>query len=134
MARPSVHPSGPQALRWRPQRAIGRVAGAAVLALLLAQWAALVHAIEHAPQHATQAVAHATDHDHDDAAQDHWGHDADTPVCDLVDHLLLGDGATRDAPAGSASAPAALPPPTPQHASVDSAVWPAYEARGPPRA
>ncbi|HMQ74012.1 MAG TPA: hypothetical protein PKD25_15940, partial [Rubrivivax sp.] len=69
-------------------RATRRLVGALVLALLCAQWIGLAHAIAHGPAEAV-GVARA-DHGGHGGHDDHWGHDADTPVCDVFDHLLCG--------------------------------------------
>lgn len=105
---------------------MGRLVGAALLALLLMQWTALTHAIAHAPLAASLVVA--------EDADSHWGHDAGTSTCYLIDHSLLGH-----APLGD-SAPVAWVPPeatlatAPKCRQVRSDTRPAYEARGPPRA
>lgn len=118
--------------RHRSSRA-RRLTGVLVLALLCAQWLGLAHAIAHGPAEAVElARTHHGDHgDHGDH-RDHWGHDADTPVCQVVDHLLCGQ-AVGDAVATlpplqrAASAAAAHRHPVPP-----GRVPCPYEARGPP--
>ena len=97
-----------------------------LLTLLLAQWTALRHAIAHAPLAAVSALAAQSDAP--------WGHDSDTPVCRLVDHLLITPLAGADPSATAWFWPAAAPAVTCKPAIVRSATLRAYEARGPPRA
>ena len=105
---------------------MGRLFGAALLALLLAQWTALTHAIAHAPLGAAGVVAI------DDDGQ--WGHDADTPACALIDHLLLGELTGGEAPAISWLPPDAMLEAAPKCRLVCSVALRAYQARGPPGA
>lgn len=97
-----------------------------LLTLLLAQWAALGHAIAHAPLGAVSAVAAQSDAP--------WGHDADTPGCRLIDHLLIAPLAGADPSATAWFWPTAAPEAMRTLAIVCSATLRAYEARGPPRA
>lgn len=114
-------------------RATRRLVGALVLALLCAQWIGLAHAIAHGPAEAVGVAradhgGHGGHDDHDD----HWGHDADTPVCDVFDHLLCGQavgGAAATVLPQVHAGPAA--PPRRQPAPPGAAPCP-YEARGPP--
>lgn len=116
-------------------QATRRLIDVVVLALLCAQWAALSHAIDHADRPAMAAglasAANVDDHNHGDEA---WGHDAGTPTCELLDHLLAGHAGGGKPPqlfllGRTATLPAAPAPSiTPGPASR------AYEARGPPRA
>ena len=105
---------------------MGRLVGAALLALLLAQWTALTHAIAHAPLGAGMAVAAD--------AQGPWGHDADSPACELVDHLLLGHSTLGDPSAQAWPRPEAMLAAAPKCRRAHSSTRRAYEARGPPRA
>lgn len=110
----------------RLSNAARRLIGVAMLALLVGQWAALAHSIGHAQR---PAQAAPTVHDHDA-----WGHQAGTPNCQLVDHLLLGQ-ATGGEPASLPCLPPVatrLAAPAPSIAP-GPASW-AFEARGPPRA
>lgn len=108
---------------WRT--AARRLVGAVLLALLMAQWLGLSHAIAHAPRGAGDIVAEGTD--------SHWGHDAGTPTCSLIDHLLLGESAATDAPALACMAPDTALASALTCRRVCGATRPAYEARGPPR-
>jgi hypothetical protein len=110
----------------RSRAALGRLIGAALLALLLAQWTALTHAVAHAPL----GVAVAVEVDDDGR----WGHEADTPSCELIDHLLLGQSTPRDAPAMAWLQHSAALAATPNRPIVCGATLRAYEARGPPEA
>lgn len=119
-----------------------RLVGVLLLALLLAQWSALLHAVMHAPalsagrfHDAAPPVAGAgpaadDDTDHSDQS----GHEAGSSVCQLFDHLLLGQAPGSDGPPATPDpwcqeAPRAQPrSATPRTAAA------AYEARGPPRA
>ena len=103
-----------------------RLVGVALLTLLLAQWTALTHAIAHA-QLGTGAVVAAQ-------ADAPWGHQAGTPSCLLVDHLLIGQLSGGDPAAIPWFWPAAAPEAMRKLAIVCSATLQAYEARGPPRA
>lgn len=110
----------------RHRNAAHRLIGVALLALLLGQWTVLAHSIAHARMPADAAASA----DADDA----FGHDAGTPACHLIDHLLLGQAAggerasvaslTLTATRVTAPAPLIGPGPASQ----------AYEARGPPGA
>lgn len=105
--------------------ATGRLAGAALLALLLAQWSALTHAIDHTRWSATQAVERGSD--------DRWGHVVDTLPCEVIDHLLtVQQTGSSPGAAQGVSAPfwiAPLP-----NRPLARRVWlRAYQARGPPR-
>ena len=105
---------------------MGRLVGAALLALLLAQWAALTHAIAHAPLGAAGVVAIED--------EGRWDHDAETPACALIDHLLLGELTGGEAPAISALPPDAMPAAAPKCRLVGGVALRAYQARGPPGA
>ena len=110
----------------RHRNAARRLIGAALLALLLGQWAVLAHSIAHARTPAGAAVSANTD--------DAWSHHAGTPACHLVDHLLVGQAAGAE----PVSIPC-LPPAARQVAAPAPSIGPgpasrAYEARGPPRA
>jgi hypothetical protein len=114
----------------RTRLASRRLVGVALLALVLGQWTMLAHAIAHARTAAVVEHAAGVDQDHSHG----WGHDAGTPVCDLVDHLLTGQApgvsheAVRCLPPAAALAATAAPSEAP------GPFAPAYEARGPPRA
>ena len=97
-----------------------------LLTLLLAQWAALRHAIAHAPLGAVSALAAQSDAP--------WGHDADTPSCLLVDHLLIGQLSGGDPAAIPWFWPASAPAASPNLPIACGFALRAYEARGPPRA
>lgn len=106
--------------------AVRRLIGVALLALLVGQWTALAHSIGHAHLHA-QAAESIDDHDA-------WGHQAGTPDCQLVDHLLVGQAA-----GGNPAPLLRLPPAAKLLAAPAPSIRPgpasrAYEARGPPRA
>jgi hypothetical protein len=103
-----------------------RCIGAAVLALLLAQWTALGHAYSHAAWR-TAAVAQTDD------AQG-WHHAAGSSACQLVDQLLVGQ-ATGGEPLTLATClrGARVLPLAPTTAAA-CALLSAYDARGPPRA
>jgi hypothetical protein len=103
---------------------MGRLVGAALLALLLTQWTALTHAIAHAPLSAGHVVAVAGD--------EHWDHEAGSSSCALIDHLLLGGSAGSDPPAMPRVQPDAAPWATPSLPIACAATLRAYEARGPP--
>lgn len=117
-------------------RATRRLVEALLLALLCAQWIGLAHAIAHGPAEAVGVAradhgGHGGHGGHDDH-EDHWGHDADTPVCEVFDDLLCvqavcGAGATvlPQEHAGPAAPPRRQPVPP------GAAPCP-YEARGPP--
>lgn len=110
----------------RLRNAARRLVGVALLALLLGQWTALAHSVVHAH---LPAQASLTVDDHDA-----WGHQAGTPNCQLVDHLLVGQAAAG-APAPLLGVPPALTLP----AALAPSIAPgpasrAFEARGPPRA
>ncbi|MBA4178217.1 MAG: hypothetical protein C0505_16925 [Leptothrix sp. (in: Bacteria)] len=110
----------------RPGDAARRIVGVALLALLLGQWTVLAHLIAHARAPAAAAVLADGDNV--------WGHDAGTPACHLVDHLLAGQ-APGGEPAPAACVPRALPrlaAPAPSTHAGPAAQ--AYEARAPPRA
>ncbi len=112
--------------RRRPH-ATRHLAGVLVLALLCAQWLGVAHAIAHSPAQAVE-IARA---DHDDHG-DHWGHDADTAVCQVVDHLLCGQ-AIGDALAPLSPQRRAGPVAPPRRQPVPPGLAPCpYEARGPP--
>lgn len=121
--------------RHRPRTA-RRLTGLLVLALLCAQWIGLVHAIAHGPADAVEvARAHHGDHaghaGHD-GHDDHWGHDADTPVCQVVDQLLCGQ-AVGDAVATLPPLERAGPVAAAHRHPVPTGRVPCpYEARGPP--
>ena len=89
----------------RSRAAVARLVGAALLAVLLAQWTALAHAIAHAPIGAAGVVAVADD--------DHWDHEAGSASCALIDHLLVGDSTGGDGPATPSVQPDAAPWATP---------------------
>ena len=110
----------------RSRAAIGRLLGAALLALLLAQWTALAHTIAHAPLAASMASA--------GDAQGPWGHEAESAACELVDHLLLGHPTLGTPSALAWLRPEALLAEAPKSRLVRSGKRQAYEARGPPRA
>lgn len=110
-------------------KAARRLVGVILLTLLLAQWSALRHAIAHAPLGALSAPAAQSN-----ASDAPWGHEADTPGCRLVDHLLIAPLAGADPSATDWFWPAAAPEATRKLAIVCSATLRAYEARGPPRA
>jgi len=112
--------------RSHSRSAVGRLIGAALLALLLAQWLALSHAIAHAPHSAGTAVA--------EDADSHWGHDAGTPTCTLIEHLLAGESVVGDPPGMACLPPDATLPTALRCQLVRSGNRQAYEARGPPRA
>jgi len=109
---------------------VGRLIGAALLALLLAQWTALMHAIAHAPL-ATGAVVSA---EADADADSLWHHAANSPSCELIDKVLLGHSTTGDASPGVWQLPEATLTMAPKYRRVRSAARQAYEARAPPRA
>lgn len=106
-----------------------RIVGAALLALLLAQWLAFAHAVLHAAQ-ARPALAFATV----EATQgDAFGHAAGTPECRLVDQLLSGaDGLPATCVVAEAAADFLAPTPG-EPPRGESAPRP-YQARAPPRA
>jgi hypothetical protein len=116
-------------------QATRRLIGVVVLALLCAQWAALSHAIAHADRSAMAArlatAASADDHDHGGEA---WGHDAGTPTCQLLDHLLAGHAAGGEPPPLFLPRPAAVLLAAPALSITPGPASRAYEARGPPRA
>ena len=118
--------SSPAHSRSRSRAAIGRLVGACLLALLLAQWTALSHAIAHAPLAAGTALA--TDE------EGPWGHDADSPACELLDHWLLGHATVGDPSPVAWAPPEATLPKVPKSRLVRSGTRQAYEARGPPLA
>jgi hypothetical protein len=105
---------------------VGGLIGVALLALLLAQWLAVSHAIAHAPRSAGEVVA--------EDADSHWGHDAGTPTCTLIEHLLAGESAAGDPPGMACLPPDATLHTAPRCPLVCGATRQAYEARGPPRA
>ena len=109
--------------RLRQRQVLRRVVGMVLLALLAAQWTVLAHSIQHAP------AAVDAPRDIDQAL----GHHAGTAACHLVDHLLTGQ-----APGAQAATAAGLPPGHPRLAAAAASlacgpVFPAYEARAPPR-
>src|SRR5262245_61213420 len=111
--------------RWH-RHAQRRLLACVLLTVLAMQWLALAHAVRHAG-HVTQAVSHAT--------QDVLGgeHDAGTPVCQMLDHLLSGQGAAPSMAPPSSQAAQALPQSS--HATIIAgAVASAYFARAPPHA
>ena len=112
--------------RSRSRAAIGRLVGAVLLALLLAQWTTLTHAIAHVPLGAAGLATIEGD--------GRWGHDAGSPSCLLIDHLLLGELTGGDAPAMSGLPPDAMLATAPKCRRAHSSTRRAYEARGPPRA
>lgn len=119
-----VHRKSLNVNRFRNSKSIRRWIGAALLSLILGQWALLVHAIEHA--RAPVAVAGAHDDDHT------WGHQTGSAACDLFDQLLSGQ-----APGGAPSAAPGPQPGTSTSAAPTSSICRslavrAYEARGPP--
>lgn len=105
---------------------MGRLVGAALLALLLTQWTALTHAIAHAPLSADHVVA--------EDADGRWGHDAGTSTCNLIDHSLVGHAPVGDCAPVAWEPPEAALATAPKYRRVRSCTRPAYEARGPPRA
>lgn len=109
-----------------PRRLVCVKVVALLLALLLAQSAALTHAIAHAQSDADSTVATEAD--------DSWGHQAGTPSCQLVDHLLIGQLSGCDPAAIPWSWPTATPVAAPNLPLVCGVALRAYEARGPPRA
>ena len=115
-------------MRWRSRSraAVGRLVGAALIALLLTQWVALSHAIAHTPLGAAGVVTIEDD--------GHWGHNAGAPACALIDHLLIGESSGGDAPAISWLPPDAMLAAAPKCRLVCSIALRAYQARGPPGA
>lgn len=107
-----------------------RLIGAALLALLLGQWAVIAHSIGHAHRPAVAAVTDGH-HDHD---HDAWGHHAGTPTCQLLDHLLVGQAAGGEPAPLRWMAPAATLLAAPAPSITPGPAWRAFEARGPPRA
>ena len=103
-----------------------RLVGVALLTLLLAQWTVLTHAIAHA-QLGTGAVVAAQ-------ADAPWSHQAGTPSCLLVDHLLIGQLSGGDPAAIPWFWPASAPAASPNLPIACGFALRAYEARGPPRA
>ena len=110
----------------RECNAARRLVGVVLLTLLLAQWTALTHAIAHAPLGAGVGFNAQFD--------GKWGHPADTPSCQLVDHLLIGQSSGGEPAAMAWFWPATAPEATRNLPAVCSATLRAYEARGPPRA
>lgn len=106
-----------------------RIVGAALLALLLAQWLALAHAVLHAAQvRGTLALADAA------SVQVDWiGHTSGSPECRLVDQLLSA-AAASEVPAFEAGSPPDVPVAAPREASAARSAARPYEARAPPRA
>lgn len=107
------------------KRSVAHVVGLALLVLLLAQWLALAHSIQHAGP-AASAVAAAAD-------DGRWGHDANTPSCELIGHLLTSELTGGEAPVTAGVPPATWLAPRPGHCPVGGAPRSAYQARGPPR-
>jgi len=112
-------------LHWR-RRTQRRIAAWALLAALAVQWLALGHAVEHA--HEIAAVVEAGGHD----TQHGLGgdHEAGSPLCQLLDQLLSGQGVAAAAAALPCLAPASLSAHAP--ASVERAPTSGYLARAPP--
>lgn len=119
----------------RHLQATRRLIGVMLLTLLCVQWAALSHAIGHADRPATAAglaTAAATDeHGHGDTV---WGHDAGTPTCKLLDHLLVGQAAGGKPAPLVTLLPTTVLPAEPAPSITPGPLQRAYEARGPPRA
>ena len=119
----------------RHLQATRRLIGVMLLTLACAQWAALSHAIGHADRPATAAglaTAAATDeHGHGESV---WGHDAGTPTCELLDHLLVGQAAGGKPAPLVTLLPATVLPAAPAPSITPGPLQRAYEARGPPRA
>ena len=107
--------------------AAGRLAGAALLALLLTQSAALIHAIEHTPLSSLHSAQGG-----EGGEGDRWGHEVDTLSCVVMDHLVVGQHIDSDASTTpSLRTPCWLAPlPTECVASGDLLL--SYRARGPP--
>jgi hypothetical protein len=111
------------------RRNVRRIVGAALLALLLAQWLAFAHAVLHAAQ-ARPALAFAAV----EAAQpDVFGHAAGTPECRLVDQVLSGADGLLAAPVVAQAAPESVVAAPGEAPRGESAPRP-YQARAPPRA
>ncbi len=111
-----------------------RIVGVALLALVLAQWAALVHTVMHT---VTPTVRHATVQAGgvvEGAAAEPSEHAAGSPVCQLVDHLLVAQTSggpqpqLPEPPWSTAAPPWALLPALPRQPQQG------YDARGPPQA
>lgn len=110
--------------------AIGRLVGAGLVALLLAQSAALTHAVAHAPRGASEVLAERAEGPSGPVG--HWDHDAGTPTCTLIDHLLLGTSTGADCPAVAGLPPEASVAAVPKQRRLCAGTRQAYEARGPP--
>jgi hypothetical protein len=116
--------------RLRPSRGSARrIVGAALLALLLAQWLALAHAVLHTAQvRASLAFADAAA-----VKVDFFAHTAGGSECRLVDQLLSAAGAP-DVPALEGGPPPDAPVAAPSESPCGRSAARPYEARAPPRA
>jgi hypothetical protein len=112
-------------LRWR-RRTQRRIAAWALLAVLAVQWLALGHAVEHASEVAAVVEAGGHDTQHGLGGE----HDAGSPLCQLLDQLLSGQGvaAVSTAPPCVAQSDVVAHAP----ALVERAPASAYHARAPP--
>jgi hypothetical protein len=105
-----------------------RVVVLVVVSLLAAQWWALHHAVAH---HHALAAEHAAGTADEGST---WDHDAGTPTCSLLDHLLTGQALAAH-PAVLCTAPQSAGPVA--HAKATPAPVEAlrpYQARAPPLA
>ena len=103
--------------------------GAAMVALVLAQWVALRHAVEHAG--GSRSAVHATAAT---GAHDHWGHEPGSQDCRLLDQLVGSHAPGTETSLALGPAPRQEEPgasPAGIHAGAERR---AYDARGPPSA
>ena len=115
------------------QAVIGRLIGAALVALLLAQSAALTHAVAHTPRGASAVLAEREDGPSGPwGPSGRWDHDAGTPTCTLIDHLLLGTSTGGDSPAVAGLPPEASVASVSKQRRLCAGSRQPYEARGPP--
>ena len=103
-----------------------RIVGAALLAVLLAQWAALVHTVLHGPVHAGVVIqGHAAESSN---------HAAGSPVCQLFDHLLVAQTGGGKQPQVAGPQWSTAVPPWALLPALHCQAVQGYEARGPPQA
>ena len=103
-----------------------RLIGAALLALLVAQWTAIVHAVAHAPS-ASAVVTIQGD-------GDRYGHRADSAACQLIDHLLTGQAPGMPTGAATGAIPGSEPLLPAHGVLVATRPLRLQPARGPPPA
>jgi hypothetical protein len=105
-----------------------RVVVLVVLSLLAAQWWALHHAIGH---HSALTGVHAAGVADEGST---WDHDAGTPACSLLDHLLTGQALAANPPVLCTAPQSAGPVAHTKTTPAPGEALRLYQARAPPLA